>query len=278
MRLRDELGVTYDDALFAPLFSRRGQPAESPWRLALVSVLQFAESLADRQAADAVRPRIDWKYLLGLELTDPGFDASVLSEFRTRVVAGGAEEQLLDRLLDLCRQRGWLAAGGRQRTDSTHVLAAVRALNRLGCARQALRLTLNTLAEVAPDWLRSWVPAAWVERYDRHNDDPWQRLPTKATDQAAEAQTIGADGLALLNRLYAQDAPAWLREISAVQTLRRVWVEQFVPLQGELRLRTREDGWPAPVDSVCSLHDLDAHCGTKPPTTWLGYKIRCWDR
>jgi transposase len=273
MRLRDQLGVIYDDALFASLFSRRGQPAEAPWRLALVSVLQFAEELSDRQAADAVRSRIDWKYLLGLELTDPGFDASVLSEFRARVVAGGAEEQLLERLLDLCRQHGWLAAGGRQRTDSTHVLAAVRVLNRMGCARQALRLALNTLAEVAPAWLRAWVPADWVERYDRHNDDPWHPHPTKPTDQAAQAQTISADGLALLTRIYAEDTPTWLREVPAVQTLRRVWVQHFVTDAGTLRLRTREDSWPAPMHAVCSPHDLDANYATKPPTTWLGYKV-----
>src|SRR5919198_6201897 len=273
LSLRDEWGVFYTDAQFADLFTTRGQPAEAPWRLALVSILQFAEELSDRQAADAVRSRIDWKYLLGLELTDPGFDASVLSEFRARVVAGGAEEQLLERLLDLCRQHGWLAAGGRQRTDSTHVLAAVRVLNRMGCARQALRLALNTLAELAPAWLRAWVPAEWAERYDRHNDDPWHPHPTKPTDQAAQAQTISADGLALLTRIYAEDTPTWLREVPAVQTLRRVWVQHFVTDAGTLRLRTREDSWPAPMHAVCSPHDLDANYATKPPTTWLGYKV-----
>ena len=84
LRLRDALGTVFSDAQFAPLFPSRGQPAEVPWRLALVTVLQFAENLSDRRAAEAVRGRIDWKYLLGLELADPGFDASVLSEFRTR--------------------------------------------------------------------------------------------------------------------------------------------------------------------------------------------------
>src|SRR5919197_446572 len=103
LRLRDELGTLYAAQTFAPLFAVRGRAAEAPWRLALVLVLQFAENLSDRAAADAVRSRIDWQYLLGLELTDPGFDASVLSEFRTRLVAGDAEEQLLERLLDLCR-------------------------------------------------------------------------------------------------------------------------------------------------------------------------------
>src|SRR5213595_2139712 len=121
MQLRDQLGVVYADARFAALFARRGRPAETPWRLALVTVLQFAEGLSDRQAADAVRGRIDWKYALGLPLEDPGFDFSVLSEFRTRLVEGNAEHRLLDVLLDRCKAQGLLRARGRQRTDSTHV-------------------------------------------------------------------------------------------------------------------------------------------------------------
>src|SRR5713226_4220619 len=96
--LRDELETIYADSLFAALFPTRGQPAEAPGRLALVTVLQFAEGLADRQAAEAVRSRIDWKYLLGLELGDPGFDFSVLSEFRDRLLAGTAEELLLEKM------------------------------------------------------------------------------------------------------------------------------------------------------------------------------------
>lgn len=96
MRLRDELGTVYLDDQFSDLFPSRGQPAESPAMLALVGVLQFAEGLSDRQAADAVRGRIDWKYALGLDLTDAGFDFSVLSEFRTRLAEGDAEERLLD--------------------------------------------------------------------------------------------------------------------------------------------------------------------------------------
>src|SRR5438445_3668585 len=99
LRLRDELGTIYTDETFAPLFPTHGRPAEAPWRLALVTVLQFAEGLSDRQAADAVRARLDWKYLLGLELVDPGFDHTVLSEFRTRLVDGQAERVLLDTLL-----------------------------------------------------------------------------------------------------------------------------------------------------------------------------------
>src|SRR5437868_1305653 len=139
MRLRDELGAVYDDRMFATLYPVRGQPAHSPWRLALVTVLQFTEGLSDRKAADAVRGRIDWKYTLGLELTDPGFDASVLSEFRARLATGAAERLLLDTLLACCRERGWLKARGRQRTDSTHVLAAIRALNRIEVVAETMR-------------------------------------------------------------------------------------------------------------------------------------------
>jgi transposase len=126
MSMRDELGSIYEDQMFVALFPRRGQPAEAPWRLALVIVMQYMEGLSDRQAAEAVRERIDWKYALSLELTDPGFDFSVLSEFRARLLTGGAEALLLHALLELCKSRGWLKARGRQRTDSTHVLAAIR--------------------------------------------------------------------------------------------------------------------------------------------------------
>ncbi len=175
MRMRDEFGAIYEDAAFAPLFPARGQPAEAPWRLALVTVFQFAEDLSDRQAADAVRGRIDWKYALSLDLVDPGFDASVLSEFRTRLLAGGVGELLLDTLLAAFRQRGLLKARGRQRTDSTHVLAAVRALNRLELVAETMRHALEVLAAVAPAWLRGHAAAEWGARYGRRAEEG--RLP-----------------------------------------------------------------------------------------------------
>jgi len=119
MRMRNELGVFYHDEAFAALFPARGQPAESPWRLALILVMQFAEGLSDRQTALAVRSRIDWKYALSLELTDPGFDYSILSEFRDRLIAGNAEQVLLERMLACFKEQGLLTARGRQRTDSS---------------------------------------------------------------------------------------------------------------------------------------------------------------
>jgi transposase len=154
MRIADELGTVFLDEQFAELFPRRGQPAEAPALLAFVTLLQFAENLSDRQAADAVRGRIDWKYAWDLELTDPGFDRTVLSEFRTRLVQGSAEQLLFATLLGKCQAKKLLVARGRQRTDSTHVLGAIRAMNRLECVGEAIRHALDILAIVAPDWLR----------------------------------------------------------------------------------------------------------------------------
>ena len=104
-------------------------PPTLAFRLALVPVFQFIENLTDRQAADAVRSRLDWKYCLSLELTDTGFNHTVLSEFRTRLVALTAEERFLEAVLDLCKEHNYIRARGRQPTDSTHVLAKIRAHN-----------------------------------------------------------------------------------------------------------------------------------------------------
>ncbi|MEO1401450.1 MAG: transposase [Cyanobacteria bacterium J06635_1] len=126
--------------------------------------MQFAEDLSDRQAAEAVRTRIDWKYALGLELADSGFYFSILSKFRTRLLTGSQEEQVLEILLERLQEKDWLKAGGKQRIDSTHVLAAIRNLNRLESVGKTLRATLNDLAIVAPDWLSEWVPGEWFDK------------------------------------------------------------------------------------------------------------------
>src|SRR4051812_40211870 len=143
MLIRDRLDVLFEDEDFAGLYSPDGRPGLSPGQLALVSVLQFAENLSDRAAANAVRTRIDWKYALGLELDDPGFDHSVLCEFRARLACGNAADRLLQVMLDRLVEAGLLKAGGRQRTDATHVLAAARRLSRLELAGESLRAALE---------------------------------------------------------------------------------------------------------------------------------------
>ena len=139
MRVRDTLGPIYTNPDFADLFPKHGAPAQAPAQLALITVMQFAEGLSDRQAADAVRARIDWKYALALELTDPGFDASVLCDFRARLLAGGAEQRLFEQMLLVFKDQRLVKAKGRQRTDATHVLAAIHVLNRLECIGETLR-------------------------------------------------------------------------------------------------------------------------------------------
>ena len=205
--------------------------------------MQFAEGLSDRQAADAVRSRIDWKYALSLELTDSGFDHTVLSEFRTRLLAGEAEQLLLDTLLARVRERGLLKARGRQRTDSTHVLAAIRALNRLERVGETLRHALNSLAVVAPDWLRAQVPPAWFDRYGPRMDT--YRLPKTAAAREELAAIIGADGRRLLQAVDAATDLPWLREVPAVQTLRQVWAEHYTDPPGPLRWREAKEHAPA---------------------------------
>ncbi len=250
-RMRDESGVIYEDEAFASLFSHRGQPAEAPWRLALVTIMQYAEGLPDRQAADAVRSRIDWKYALNLELTDPGCDPTVLSEFRTRLLTGSAEQLLRDTFLGMCRDRKFLKARGRQRTDSTHVLAAIRVLNRLECVGETLRYALNSLAIVAPQWVRGHCPMEWVERYGPRVEN--SRLPASKAERGAAAERIGRDGHVLLAALYAEETPYWVREIPAVETLRQVGVQQYYRNGGDGAVAVDGRTWPSSCSPLSQL-------------------------
>lgn len=270
LAVADALGPLYADDRFADLFPGRGQPAESPGRLAWATVLQFVENLSDRAAADAVRGRLDWKYLLGLELTDPGFDHTVLSEFRARLTAGEAEQRLLDTLLAQLQEQGLLKARGRQRTDSTHVLAAVRTLNRLERVGETLRAALNGVATVAPEWLHALAPAAWYERYARRVEN--YRLPKAEAARQALAAQIGADGQTLLDAIDAASGCAWLGNLPAVQTLRRVWAEQYLNVDGALVWRAAAD-MPAPATLIDSPYDTEARYSVKRETTWVGYKV-----
>lgn len=270
MQLREKLGTIYQDEHFVSLYPALGSFAEAPWRLALVTIMQYMENYTDRQAAEAVRVRIDWKYVLSLELTDPGFDFSILSEFRRRLIGAGQEEVLLDALLWVCREKGLLKERGKQRTDSTHVLAAIRTMNRLECAGETLRAALNSLAAVVPDWVRAQVPAEWYDRYGNRMED--FRMPKEATKRQALAEQIGRDGSCLLSVLYSADTPAWLAEVPAVQVLRRVWIQQFWVNDGQVKWRSNQDIPPASV-LISSPYDCDAHLSIKRSTVWTGYKV-----
>ena len=232
--------------------------------------MQFLENLSDRQAADAVRGRIDWKYLLGLELTDAGFDASVLSEFRARLIENHAEQLLLETMLTIFQKKGWLKARGRQRTDSTHVLAKIRALNRVLCVWETMRAALNGLAVMAPDWLRAHSHSDWVERYGPRSED--SRSPLGEEARLTFAEEIGQQGRELLDALFDPHAPEWLHHVPTVEILRQVWLQNYQRADGEVRWRSSEN-IPPPSRYIGSSYDEEAHYSKKRSTTWVGYKV-----
>ena len=275
IRARDELGAWCQDADFSGVYQVAGRPGISPAQLAMVSVLQFTGNLTDRQAADAVRGRLDWKYCLGLELDDDGFDFSVLSEFRDRLVAGGSERLIFDLLLDQLTGRDLVAGGGRQRTDSTHVLARIRELNRLELAGESVRAALEALAAAAPGWLATVIDASWQEAYGQRIDEI--RLPASQAKRDALAVRYGRDGYRLLEAVRGPGAPGWARDLPAVQVLRRVWVQQYYREVGErgekVQRRERDQhGLPPGRARIVSPYDLDARYSEKRGRGWEGYK------
>jgi hypothetical protein len=235
------------------------------------------EDLADRQAAEAVRTRIDWQYLLGLPLEDPGFDHTVLAEFRGRVAEGGLEQVALDALLARLAAGGLVKAGGKQRTDSTHVVVA--ALNRLELAGEAVRAVLEALTAAHPDWVaqRICVPD-FARRYGTPMTS-W-RPPQSEARRRELAIANARDGYALLEAVYDPSAPGWLRELPAVDVLRRVLLQNYTrTITGSkevIKRREKEpegDGLPPGHARIASPYDLDARWGVKREEFWLGYKL-----
>ena len=267
----DAFGALFKDEEFAALFAHDGQPGLPPVQRCLVLLMQFAEGLSDRQAADAVRSRIDWKYLLCLELTDPGFPYSVLSEFRTRLLNGKMEQGLFEKLLDHFRDQELLKHRGRQRTDSTHVLATIHTLNRVELVGETLRHALNVLAVAVPDWLLARSHPDWIDRYGERVSD--YRLPKHGSERQAYVETVGADGLALLTAIWQSDDIPGLRNLPAIQTMWKVWIQNYTG-QEDGRLRWRKDQERPPAsNSVRSPYDCEARFSKKRSTSWVGYKV-----
>jgi transposase len=282
MRVRDELGELFADAEFAAAYGTRGRPGLSPGMLALITVLQKVENLTDRAAADRAKYGMDWKYALSLELDDPGFDHSVLSEFRARVAEHGLEERALDLLLAALTDKGLVKAGGKQRTDSTHVIAAVRDLNRLELAGECVRAVLEAISAAAPGWVEQVLEVGgWADRY-RARVDSW-RLPTSETKRAELARAYGADGYALISAVYAPFSPAWLRELPAVQALRVMLIQNYMRVtdgKGREVVKRREslesggEGIPPGRYRLTSPCDTDARWAAKGDDLfWNGYKV-----
>lgn len=275
--VRDELGELFADAEFAEAFAVRGQPGWSPGRLSMITVLQAVENLTDVQAAQAVRLRLDWKYLLGLSLTDRGLDDSVLSEFRSRIVANSMEARVLDLLVARLVELGLLKAGGKQRTDSTHVLAAVRQLNQVELVGESVRACLEALAAADPDWVRGCLDPSWQDRYGARVDS-W-RMPASKTKRVALGADYARDGMALLRAVRDPVSPSWLAMLPAVEVLRQVLIQNVVvdvDRGGREVIRLREadtDGLPPGRCRIVSPYDTDARWGGKRDMTWRGYKL-----
>jgi transposase len=280
--VRDRLGELFPDEQFAQAFGPTGPAGWSPGRLALITVFQMAENLTDRQAATAVRDRLSWMYALGLDLADTGFDHSVLSQFRTRVVEHGLEEKVLELLLDRLVELGLLESGGKVRTDSTHVISAVRDLNRLELAGESVRAAIQALCAAAPDWVAAVVDVpGWSARYDTHIDS-WA-IPTSQTKREQLAIAYARDGYALLEAVYDRRSPVWLRELPAVQILRVVLLQNYtitVDARGREAIRRRGksteqggDGLPPGHTRIASPYDPDTRWSAKRDMVWNGFKL-----
>jgi len=273
--LHEELGSMYRDDLFTDFYADRGHPVEiAPWRLAMATVMQYMEGLTDRQTADAVRRCMDWKYALSLELTDPGFDFTLLHDFRQRLLSHDGAQLMLDTLLDTCKERGWIKMRGKQRTDSTYVVAAIRHLYDLECVQQAMHHALNELSEVAPQWVQAWAPLEWYERYGPRAD--LFRLPKETSKRNALALVIGADGSELIDTLWRDVSVRALLQLPAVAILRQIWIQHYYRCTAtgmeEIRWRDTADQ-PPTAQLIQSPYDLDARYGTKRDMHWVGYKV-----
>jgi hypothetical protein len=202
--------------------------------LALVMVMQSIEGLTDRQAADAVRRCMDWKYVLSLDLHDPGFDFTLLHDFRQRLLAHEAGQRFLDTFLATCKARGWIKARGTQRTDSTHGLAAIRTLPRVECVLEAMHDALNQLSAAAPAWGQQPVPLDWYTRYGLRSDQT--RRPKDARKREALARVLSQSSI------FGAKSKNWVSEIQWLRDSRTL--EKVILRQN--RCRYMQDNTPSP--------------------------------
>jgi IS5 family transposase len=280
MRVRDALGPLFADedfaaGRFAGMFPERGQPGLSPALLAMVTVLQFLHQLSDREAVAAVADRISWKYALGLELDATGFDASVLSEFRDRLAEPERADGLLEIVLDRLKAAGLIRAGQAARTDSTHVLAVVRQLNRVEHAGETLRAALEEIAGIWPEWIVPLLDPGWHHRYGRKVETG--RLLGRGagkTTMAKLAAQIGADGQALLGRIDAGRSAGWMNDLPQVRYLRQFWAVHFQAGPAGMPQLVPTTDLPPSAQRPQSPYDPQARFSSKNDgeITWVGSK------
>jgi len=265
----DQLYEKYRDEDYLDLYSPEGKPGLSPVLLGLVTVFQDLEGLSDREATNAVLVRLDWKYALHLPLDYAGFDFSVLSEYRQRLVKHGAEGRLFEQILVDMEGLGVLKRHGRQRTDSLAVLTRVRTLNRLELVVETLRVAVREIVAIEEEWARVVLPPSWEERYGVRC--VYERLSEK--EREVLQRETGRDGQWLLERLEESSTPQVLRELDEVKVLREVWAQQY-EVKDRREVVFRE---PGPYDGKTRIqtpHDPEARYSKKRDTEWIGYKAQ----
>jgi transposase len=259
----DQLADILQDAQFAALYEERGRAAISPGLLALVTLFQFLEDIPDREAADAVVVRLDWKYALHLPLEDAGFDFTCLCYFRRRLLDHAQERLVFAEVLRTIEARGLVQKRGKQRTDSLAVLGAVRALSVLELVSETLRLAVRTLAQAAPAWVAQELPRSFVTEYAARRSD--YRLSVQER-QAALVQ-VGQDGFWLLARLAT--APAAVQALEGVAVLRTVWAQRYAQEAGQVHVREQTVDC---TELIVTPHDPGVRVGEKRGKAWLGEK------
>ena len=264
----DQLYAEYREADFVDLYATEGKPGLSPVDLAFVTAFQFMENLSDREAVEALRLRLDFKYALHLPLDDEGFDASVLCEFRQRVIAHQAEARLFDAVIGQLKARGLIKKRGRQRSDSLAILTRVRHLNRLERVVETLRLVLRALLGVDAVWTRATAPPEWETVYG-------ERCVAERLSEAQRqdlTRRVGSDGLWLLERLQAPSTPPALRDLEEVRLLATVWAQQFELVEGQVVYQ--EQGSYDGKTQIQTPYDPEARYSKKGQQEWIGDKLQ----
>ena len=254
------------DGEFDDMYAEDGRPAINAVVLALVTVFQFLEKLPDRAAAVMAVMRLDWKYALRQELNWTGFHYSDLCNFRKRLLAHGREGVVFERILTYLRERGYVKGGGKQRTDSTHIVGQVMELSRLELVWESVRVALNALISSDAPWVLKWLPSSFVELYSVRRSD--YRL--KDAEVAPALQKAGEEGQWLVTQVMTTGSQA-LQTLPELATLRRVLEEQYAPNEAG-QLQTRPAG-QVTGDVISSPHEPQARYGNKGSHEWIGYKL-----
>jgi transposase len=254
------------DEEFETMYAEEGRPAVNAVLLALITVFQFLEKVPDRAAAMLAVMRLDWKYALRQEVNWSGFHYSDLCNFRKRLLAHGREGVVFERIVAYLRERGYVKAGGKQRTDSTHIVGQVMALSRLELVWETIRVALNALISADAPWVLKWLPSSFVEVYSVRRSD--YRL--KDCEVAPALQKAGEEGQWLVSQVMTTGRQA-LQGLPELALLRRVLDEQYAPDEAG-QLQTRPPG-QVTGDVITSPHDPSARYGNKGRHEWIGYKL-----